>query len=124
MGVMVIGVNVSIFLFIVMVSVFELKSLLDFESYQQKFRLLRKIGANEAMIQGSLLHQLTPYFYLPLIGGILETGITLLFLNDILKFVHFSLNLNSVISMIIFVIGIHFNDILLAYSVNQVALRD
>lgn len=35
------------------------------------------------MIRRSLFHQLALYFYLPLIGAILETGIALLFLREI-----------------------------------------
>ena len=100
------------------------RSLLDFESYQQNFRLLRRLGANEAMIRRSLFHQLALYFYLPLIGAILETGIALLFLNDFLKSMHFSLQINRVVSIGAFIIGLHFIYLLLAYSVNQVALRD
>lgn len=123
-GIMVIGLNLSIFLFIAAISVLALKSLLDFESYQQNFRLLRRLGASEAMIRRSLFHQLALYFYLPLIGAILETGIALLFLNDFLKSMYFTLQLNSVISISAFVIGLHFIYLLLAYSVNQVALRD
>ena len=123
-GIMVIGLNLSIILFIAAISVLALKSLLDFESYQQNFRLLRRLGANEAMIRRSLFHQLALYFYLPLIGAILETGIALLFLNDFLKSMYFTLQLNSVISIGAFVIGLHFIYLLLAYGVNQVALRD
>lgn len=100
------------------------RSLLDFESYQQNFRLLRRLGANEAMIRRFLFHQLALYFHLPLIGAILEAGIALLFLNVFLKSMHFSLQINRVILIGAFVIGLHFIYLLLAYSVNQVALRD
>ncbi|MCJ0564105.1 hypothetical protein [Enterococcus cecorum] len=86
--------------------------------------MLRRLGANEAMIRRSLFHQLALYFHLPLIGAILETGIALLFLNDFLKSMHFSLQINRVVSIGAFIIGLHFIYLLLAYSVNQVALRD
>lgn len=123
-SIMVIGLNLSIFLFIAAISVLSLKSLLDFESYQQNFRLLRRLGTNESMIRRSLFHQLALYFYLPLVGAIFETGISLIFLNDILKNMHFSLQVNSVILITVLVISLHCIYLLLAYSVNQLALKE
>ena len=101
------GLYLGIIFLISCAAILALKELSESSDNVEKFKMLRRIGVDEAMINKALFRQIGIFFMFPLILASIHSVFGIMFCNNILKTMSVNFNLKSVIITALFIIFIY-----------------
>lgn len=101
------GLYLGIIFLISCAAILALKELSESSDNVEKFKMLRRIGVDEAMINKALFRQIGIFFMFPLILASIHSVFGIMFCNNILKTVGVSFKLSSIIITAMFIILIY-----------------
>ncbi len=110
-----IGLYLGIIFLISGAAILALKELSESSDNKERFRMLRKIGADEAMINKALFRQIAIFFLFPLLLAIIHSIFGIMFCNYILETLGNEKLLESIIMTSIFLVGIYGGYFVLTY---------
>ncbi len=88
-------------------AILALKELSESSDNKERFRMLRKIGADEKMIDKALFRQIAIFFLFPLFLAMIHSIFGIMFCNYILETLGNEKLLESIIMTSIFLVGIY-----------------
>ena len=101
------GLYLGIIFLISCAAILALKELSESSDNVEKFKMLRRIGVDEAMINKALFRQIGIFFMFPLILASIHSVFGIMFCNNILETMGVNFNLKSVIITALFIILIY-----------------
>ncbi len=110
-----IGLYLGIIFLISSAAILALKELSESSDNKERFRMLRRIGADEKMIDKALFRQIAIFFLFPLLLAIIHSIFGIMFCNYILETIGNQKLLESIIMTSIFLIGIYGGYFLITY---------
>ena len=119
-----IGLYLGIIFLISSAAILALKELSESSDNKERFRMLRKIGTDEALIRKALFRQIAIFFLFPLILAIIHSIFGIMFCNYILETFGNEQLLPSIIMTSIFIIIIYGGYFLITYFCSKNILRD
>jgi len=102
-----IGLYLGIIFLISSAAILALKELSESSDNKERFRMLRKIGADEKMIDKALFRQIAIFFLFPLFLAMIHSIFGIMFCNYILETLGNEKLLESIIMTSIFLVGIY-----------------
>ncbi len=118
-----IGLYLGIIFLISSAAILALKELSESSDNKERFRMLRKIGADEKMIDKALFRQTAIFFLFPLLLAIIHSIFGIMFCNYILETIGNQKLLESIIMTSIFLIGIYGGYFLITYWCSKNIIR-
>lgn len=119
-----IGLYLGIIFLISSAAILALKELSESSDNKERFRMLRKIGADEALIRKALFRQIAIFFLFPLVLAIIHSVFGIMFCNYILETFGNDQLLPSIIMTSIFIIIIYGGYFLITYFCSKNILKD
>lgn len=119
-----IGLYLGIIFLISSAAILALKELSESSDNKERFRMLRKIGADEVLIRKALFRQIAVFFLFPLVLAIIHSIFGIMFCNYILETFGNEQLLPSIIMTSIFIIIIYGGYFLITYFCSKNILRD
>lgn len=118
------GLYLGIIFLISCAAILALKELSESSDNVEKFKMLRKIGVDEAMINKALFRQIGIFFMFPLILASIHSVFGIMFCNNILKTMGVNFNLKSVIITALFIIFIYGGYFLITYICSKNIIKE
>ena len=118
------GLYLGIIFLISCAAILALKELSESSDNVEKFKMLRRIGVDEAMINKALFRQIGIFFMFPLILAIIHSIFGVMFCNNILKTMGVSFNLKSVIITALFIIFIYGGYFFITYICSKNIIKE
>ena len=119
-----IGLYLGIIFLISSAAILGLKELSESSDNKQRFRLLRKIGADEKMINKALFRQIAIFFMFPLILALIHSVFGIMFAMKILEVFGNGQLLPSIIMTIIFIVIIYGGYFLITYFCSKNIIKE
>ncbi len=119
-----IGLYLGIIFLISSAAILALKELSESSDNKERFRILRKIGADEASINKALFYQIGIFFLFPLLLSIIHSIFGIAFSNNILETFGNDKLLPSIIMTAIFIIFIYGGYFLLTYICSKNIIKE
>lgn len=119
-----IGLYLGIIFLISCAAILALKELSESSDNLEKFKMLRKIGADEKMINKALFRQIGIFFMFPLLVAIIHSIFGIQFCNFILSAFGNEKMLQSIIITSIFIIAIYGGYFLITYICSKNIIRE
>ena len=118
------GLYLGIIFLISCAAILALKELSESSDNVEKFKMLRRIGVDEAMINKTLFRQIGIFFMFPLILAIIHSVFGIMFCNNILKTMGVNFNLKSVIITSLFIIFIYGGYFFITYICSKNIIKE
>ncbi len=118
-----IGIYLGIIFLISSAAILALKELSESSDNKERFRMLRKIGADERMIKKALFRQIAIFFLFPLLLAIIHSIFGIMFCNYILETIGNQKLLESIIMTSIFLVGIYGGYFIITYWCSKNIMR-
>ena len=118
------GLYLGIIFLISCAAILALKELSESSDNVEKFKMLRRIGVDEAMINKALFRQIGIFFMFPLILAIIHSIFGVMLCNNILKTMGVSFNLKSVIITSLFIIFIYGGYFFITYLCSKNIIKE
>ena len=118
------GLYLGIIFLISCAAILALKELSESSDNVEKFKMLRRIGVDEAMINKALFRQIGIFFMFPLILASIHSVFGIMFCNNILKTMGVNFNLKSVIITALFIIFIYGGYFLITYYCSKNIIKE
>lgn len=118
------GLYLGIIFLISCAAILALKELSESSDNVEKFKMLRRIGVDEAMINKTLFRQIGIFFMFPLILAIIHSVFGIMFCNNILKTMGVNFNLKSVIITALFIIFIYGGYFFITYICSKNIIKE
>lgn len=118
------GLYLGIIFLISCAAILALKELSESSDNVEKFKMLRRIGVDEAMINKALFRQIGIFFMFPLILASIHSVFGIMFCNNILKTMSVNFNLKSVIITALFIIFIYGGYFLITYICSKNIIKE
>ena len=118
------GLYLGIIFLISCAAILALKELSESCDNVEKFKMLRRIGVDEAMINKALFRQIGIFFMFPLILAIIHSVFGIMFCNNILKTMGVNFNLKSVIITALFMIFIYGGYFFITYICSKNIIKE
>ena len=118
------GLYLGIIFLISCAAILALKELSESCDNVEKFKMLRRIGVDEAMINKALFRQIGIFFMFPLILAIIHSVFGIMFCNNILKTMGVNFNLKSVIITALFIIFIYGGYFFITYICSKNIIKE
>ena len=118
------GLYLGIIFLISCAAILALKELSESSDNVEKFKMLRRIGVDEAMINKALFRQIGIFFMFPLILASIHSVFGIMFCNNILKTMGVNFNLKSVIITALFIIFIYGGYFLVTYICSKNIIKE
>ncbi|MEI3356264.1 MAG: hypothetical protein V8R81_04225 [Clostridia bacterium] len=118
------GLYLGIIFLISCAAILALKELSESSDNVEKFKMLRRIGVDEAMINKALFRQIGIFFMFPLILASIHSVFGIMFCNNILKTMGVNFNLKSVIITALFIIFIYGGYFLITYICSKNIIKE
>jgi len=119
-----IGIYLGIIFLISSAAILALKELSESSDNQERFRMLRKIGTEEKMINKALFQQIAIFFMFPLAIAIIHSIFGIMFCNYILETLGNKQLLQSIIMTAIFIIIIYGGYFLITYFCSKRMIKE
>ncbi len=119
-----IGLYLGIIFLISSAAILALKELSESSDNKERFRMLRKIGTDEKMINQALFRQIAIFFMFPLVIAIIHSIFGIMFCNFILETFGNDQLLPSIIMTAIFIIIIYGGYFLITYICSKNIIRE
>lgn len=119
-----VGLYLGIIFLISCAAILALKELSESSDNVEKFKMLRKIGVDEAMINKALFRQIGIFFMFPLILASIHSVFGIMFCNNILKTMGVNFNLKSVIITALFIIFIYGGYFFITYICSKNIIKE
>lgn len=110
-----IGLYLGIIFLISSAAILALKELSESSDNKERFRMLRRIGADEKMIDKALFRQIAIFFLFPLLLAMIHSIFGIMFCNYILETLGNEKLLESIIMTSIFLVGIYGGYFIITY---------
>lgn len=118
------GLYLGIIFLISCAAILALKELSESSDNVEKFKMLRRIGVDEAMINKALFKQIGIFFMFPLILASIHSVFGIMFCNNILKTMGVNFNLKSVIITALFIIFIYGGYFFITYICSKNIIKE
>ena len=118
------GLYLGIIFLISCAAILALKELSESSDNVEKFKMLRRIGVDEAMINKALFRQIGIFFMFPLILASIHSAFGIMFCNNILKTMGVNFNLKSVIITALFIIFIYGGYFFITYICSKNIIKE
>ena len=118
------GLYLGIIFLISCAAILALKELSESSNNVEKFKMLRRIGVDEAMINKALFRQIGIFFMFPLILASIHSVFGIMFCNNILKTMGVNFNLKSVIITALFIIFIYGGYFFITYICSKNIIKE
>lgn len=118
------GLYLGIIFLISCAAILALKELSESSDNVEKFKMLRRIGVDEAMINKALFRQVGIFFMFPLILASIHSVFGIMFCNNILKTMGVNFNLKSVIITALFIIFIYGGYFFITYICSKNIIKE
>lgn len=118
------GLYLGIIFLISCAAILALKELSESSDNVEKFKMLRRIGVDEAMINKALFRQIGIFFMFPLILASIHSVFGIMFCNNILKTMGVNFNLKSVIITALFIIFIYGGYFFITYICSKNIIKE
>lgn len=118
------GLYLGIIFLISCAAILALKELSESSDNVEKFKMLRRIGVDEAMINKALFRQIGIFFMFPLILASIHSVFGIMFCNHILKTMGVNFNLKSVIITALFIIFIYGGYFFITYICSKNIIKE
>ena len=119
-----IGLYLGIIFLISSAAILGLKELSDSSDNQERFKILRKIGTDEKMINKALFNQIAIFFMLPLILALIHSIFGILFAVKMLEVFGNEQLLPSIIATAIFIVIIYGGYFLITYYCSKNIIKE
>lgn len=119
-----IGLYLGVIFLISSAAVLGLKELSESSDNKQRFRMLRKIGTDEKMINKALFRQIAIFFILPLILALIHSVFGIMFAMKILEVFGNDQLLPSIIMTTIFMVIIYGGYFLITYYCSKNIIKE
>ena len=119
-----IGLYLGIIFLISSAAILGLKELSDSSDNKERFKILRKIGTDEKMINKALFNQIAIFFMLPLILALIHSIFGILFAVKMLEVFGNEQLLPSIIATAIFIVIIYGGYFLITYSCSKNIIKE
>ena len=119
-----VGLYLGIIFLISCAAILALKELSESSDNVEKFKMLRRIGVDEAMINKALFRQIGIFFMFPLILASIHSVFGIMFCNNILKTMGVNFNLKSVIITALFIIFIYGGYFFITYICSKNIIKE
>lgn len=119
-----IGLYLGIIFLISSAAILALKELSESSDNKMRFRMLRKIGADESMINRALFYQIAIFFMFPLLVAIIHSIFGIIFCNYILETIGNEKLLESIITTSIFIVLIYGGYFIITYLCSKNIIKD
>ncbi len=118
-----IGLYLGIIFLISSAAILALKELSESSDNKERFRMLRRIGADEKMISKALFRQIAIFFLFPLLLAIIHSVFGIIFCNYILETIGNQKLLESIIMTSVFLVGIYGGYFVITYWCSKNIIR-
>lgn len=118
------GLYLGIIFLISCAAILALKELSESSDNVEKFKMLRRIGVDEAMINKALFRQIGIFFMFPLILASIHSVFGIMFCNNILKTMGVNFDLKSVIITALFIIFIYGGYFFITYICSKNIIKE
>ena len=119
-----IGLYLGVIFLISSAAILGLKELSESSDNKQRFRMLRKIGTDEKMINKALFRQIAIFFMLPLILALIHSVFGIMFAMKILEVFGNEQLLSSIIMTAIFIVVIYGGYFLITYYCSKNIIKE
>ena len=119
-----IGLYLGVIFLISSAAILGLKELSESSDNKQRFRMLRKIGTDEKMINNALFRQIAIFFMLPLILALIHSVFGIMFAMKILEVFGNEQLLSSIIMTAIFIVIIYGGYFLITYYCSKNIIKE
>lgn len=119
-----IGLYLGIIFLISSAAILALKELSESSDNRERFRMLRKIGADEKMVRKALFRQIAYFFLFPLLIAIIHSIFGIMFCNYILETLGNEKLLESIIMTAIFLVLIYGGYFLITYLCSKNMIKE
>ncbi len=119
-----IGLYLGIIFLISSAAILGLKELSESSDNKERFKMLRKIGTDEKLINKALFRQIGIFFMLPLVLAIIHSVFGIMFAVKILEVFGTDELLPSIIATVIFIVIIYGGYFLITYSCSKNIIRE
>lgn len=119
-----IGLYLGIIFLISSAAILALKELSESSDNKERFKMLRKIGADDKMIHKALFRQIAIFFLFPLVIAMIHSVFGIMFCNYILETLGNEKLLESIIMTAVFLIGIYGGYFLITYLCSKNIIRE
>lgn len=119
-----IGLYLGIIFLLASAAILALKELSESSDNKSRFAMLRKIGADEKMINQALFRQIAIFFLFPCIVAIIHSIFGILFCNHILESLGTEQLLPSILMTAIFLVAIYGGYFLITYFCSKNMIRE
>ena len=119
-----IGLYLGVIFLISSAAILGLKELSESSDNKQRFRMLRKIGTDEKMINKALFRQIAVFFMLPLILALIHSVFGIMFAMKILEVFGNEQLLSSIIMTAIFIVVIYGGYFLITYYCSKNIIKE
>lgn len=119
-----IGLYLGVIFLISSAAVLGLKELSESSDNKQRFRMLRKIGTDEKMINKALFRQIAIFFMLPLVLALIHSVFGIIFAMKILEVFGNDQLLTSIITTTIFILIIYGGYFLITYYCSKNIIKE
>ena len=119
-----IGLYLGVIFLISSAAILGLKELSESSDNKQRFRMLRKIGTDEKMINKALFRQIAVFFMLPLILALIHSVFGIMFAMKILEIFGNEQLLPSIIMTAIFIVVIYGGYFLITYYCSKNIIKE
>ena len=119
-----IGLYLGVIILISSAAILGLKELSESSDNKQRFRMLRKIGTDEKMINKALFRQIAVFFMLPLILALIHSVFGIMFAMKILEVFGNEQLLPSIIMTAIFIVVIYGGYFLITYYCSKNIIKE
>lgn len=118
------GLYLGIVFMIASVAILALKELTESTDNIERYKMLRKLGADEKMINKSLFRQIAIFFILPLIVAIIHSIFGIMFCNYVIATFGNEQLLNSIIMTAVFIVVIYGGYFLITYLCSKNIIKE
>lgn len=119
-----IGLYLGVIFLISSAAILGLKELSESSDNKQRFRMLRKLGADEKMINKALFKQIAIFFMLPLILALIHSVFGMIFSMKVLEIIGNEELLPSIIMTAIFIVVIYGGYFLITYYCSKNIIKE
>lgn len=118
------GLYLGIVFMIASVAILALKELTESTDNRERYKMLRKLGVDEKMINKSLFRQIAIFFMLPLIVAIIHSIFGIMFCNYVIATFGNEQLINSIIMTAVFIVVIYGGYFLITYLCSKNIIKE
>ena len=119
-----IGLYLGIIFLISSAAILALKELSESTDNKERYNMIRKLGADERMMNKSLFRQIAIFFLFPLVLALIHSIFGILFCNQILLAMGSEQMLNSVTLTVIFLVIIYGGYFIITYVSSKNIIKE